>query len=135
MNDKLKIIFDENPCINPSTKYLFIYYAIIFAFIIAFQTVKYRLLFNKPLLCVKGHELDCWSLSHLLCYTVIGFIFPHKWKIVFMASILWELFEYLCVQIEKLYYSENRFWCAKFSDIIINTLGFFIGLSLRIIMT
>ncbi len=132
-----KNIFDKNPCINLHVKYLFWFLLGIVLFIISFPyCVKKYYIMNESLFTIYNHSFDCWSLSHYLCYTFIGFLFPHYWKIVIIIGILWELFEYIGYHIEKyVFRTKNIYWCAKFSDIIVNSLGFITGLFLRIIIS
>ncbi len=89
--------------------------------------------------------LDGWSLSHFFIFMFAGIFYPDYFVIASILGILWELFEYLtsnsginlsvlswfkqiskCNALSK----ENRdgHWMyAKYSDIYINTFGFYIG--------
>ena len=92
-------------------------------------------------------DLDGWSISHLLFFTLIGYLFPHKNYILlaFIFGILWELFEH--------FYGKNRpgwlggygdcdkklksdknedgnWWYGKPTDILMNALGLIIGFHL-----
>ena len=89
-------------------------------------------------------ELDGWSLSHLLFYTLIGYTFKGNYLIyAFLLGCLWELFEYYygkkrpgwlggygdCnMKTDKL---DGNWWYGKFSDIFMNTMGLFLGYYLR----
>jgi len=89
-------------------------------------------------------ELDGWSLSHLLFNMLIGYLYSDKYLIyAFILGCLWEFFEH--------YYGEKRpgwlggygdcdmstdkldgnWWYGKWSDILMNVFGLFLGYYLR----
>jgi uncharacterized protein YacL len=91
---------------------------------------------HLKLVDVCNHPFDCWALSHFLCYILLGFLFPHYWKLVICIGIAWEIFEYIGAHVEKLLFPKsNLYWCAKFSDIIVNISGFIVGLLIRILIS
>jgi hypothetical protein len=65
-----------------------------------------------------GCLLTPWSISHLLCYIVIGFAVPSLWYITFGLSMAWEIFEYYT-------------GCHDWIDPFVNALALVIGVSLR----
>ncbi len=84
---------------------------------------------------IGNYSFDCWSLSHLLMYIILGFAFPHQWKLILVVGILWEIFEFFGSRIEKILYPKKKlYWCAKFSDLIVNTVGFILGLCIRLVI-
>jgi len=88
-------------------------------------------------------ELDGWSLSHLLFFMLAGYIFKGDYLIgAFVIGVLWELFEHYygvhrpgwlggygdCIQTDRL---QGNWWYGKWSDIIMNGLGIYIGTLLK----
>lgn len=101
--------------------------------------------FKDPLRNSLGlWDLNGWSLTHLLFYTLIGYTFKSNYLVyAFLLGCLWELFEYYygekrpgwldgygdCnMKTNKL---DGRWWYGKWSDILINTLGLFLGAYIR----
>jgi len=126
-------IFDKNVCGNLSVKYLFMLYFLVVLFINVFPfCVQDAYILHRPWIHICNHPFDCWSLSHFLFYILLGFLFPHYWKLVLVMGIIWEIMEFIGYHIEKnVLKNEKIYWCAKFSDIIVNTFGFIVGLLLR----
>lgn len=129
----IKNIFDKNVCGNLNVKYLFTLCFLVVLFINVFPfCVEKPHILHRPLVHICGHPFDCWSLSHYLFYILLGFLFPHYWKLILIMGVVWEAFEYVGYHIEKhVLQKEKIYWCAKFSDIIVNTFGFITGLLLR----
>lgn len=103
------------------------------------------------------------SMSHLLLWIVIGFIFPDKFWLSQLIGVLFEVLEYGIVYYDNnaniqnkilyylggcMYYPRNKanthhildaplgphsnkhWWHVKFTDIILNVIGFLLGLML-----
>lgn len=101
------------------------------------------------------------SISHLLLWCLIGFLFPDKFIVSQMLGLLFELLEYIIIIQDKimqdkilkyiggcLYYPNNKkqkhhiidnslgphseihWWHIKYTDIILNIIGFGIGYNL-----
>ena len=68
--------------------------------------------------CIVTH----WHLSHLLLYVFIGFFCPNLFLLSFSIGVSWEILEYFVQQ-------------NDFTDIIFNTIGFFIGYILNKLFT
>ena len=88
----------------------------------------------------NSHKLgvDGWSLTHFTLFLVIGFLYPGTFLITMLLGLLWELFEtyvgiYKPSVIKGLGFcqlSSNRYkvwWYGKWSDPIVNMLGFLTG--------
>ena len=86
-------------------------------------------------------DLNGWSLTHLLFYTFIGYNFKGNYLIyAFLLGCLWELFEYYygkerpgwlggdCITTDD---KDNKWWNSKWSDILMNTFGIFLGSYIR----
>ena len=80
--------------------------------------------------------IDGWSFSHLLFYMFIGFKYPDSFYTTMFIGILWEIFEFLngkykfkifndwghCINSDQ-----KIWWYGKYSDILVNMIGFLIG--------
>ena len=89
-------------------------------------------LFNNS----KKYGLDGWSISHLLFYMLLGYLFPNKIILTLSLGIIWELFETFIGIYKPNIFKDYGFcstdnskvwWHGKFSDIIVNFIGFIIG--------
>ncbi|MGB0612166.1 MAG: hypothetical protein ACPG79_07560 [Poseidonia sp.] len=70
--------------------------------------------------------LNLWSLGHFLQWTAIGRFLLKNWPVFFLLSIGWEVLElYLPFD----FVTET--WDNKISDLVVNTIGFALGLRLR----
>ena len=67
--------------------------------------------------------LNLWSLGHFLQWTAIGRFLLKNWPVFFLLSIGWEVLElYLPFD----FVTET--WDNKLSDLVVNTIGFALGL-------
>ena len=84
-------------------------------------------------------DFDLWSLTHLLFYFFLTYIFPNEWLFIFFVGVLWEVIENWLGGFNPknmsalmgrcaLDQSEASWWYGKFSDILVNLAG--IGLAL-----
>ena len=69
---------------------------------------------------------NLWSLGHFLQWTAVGRFLLKNWPVFFLLSIGWEVLE-LYLPFE--FVSET--WDNKISDLVVNTIGFGLGLRLR----
>ncbi|MDA9714514.1 phosphatidylserine synthase [Euryarchaeota archaeon] len=70
--------------------------------------------------------LNIWSLGHFIQWTFVGRFLFRNWWIFFTLSIGWEILElYLPYEFVK------ETWDNKISDLVVNTIGFLIGIRLR----
>jgi len=70
--------------------------------------------------------LNMWSLGHFIQWSFLGRFVLSNWYIFFMLSVGWELIELILPYEFAAEPLEN-----KISDIIVNTLGFYLGLKLK----
>ncbi len=70
--------------------------------------------------------LNLWSFGHFLQWTAVGRFLLKNWPVFFLLSIGWEVLE-LYLPFE--FVSET--WDNKISDLVVNTIGFGLGLRLR----
>lgn len=111
----------------------------------------YRCLFtsyNDPLERKIGlGSLDGWSLTHIIFYTVIGYMFPDKIIQTMLFGIVWEIFENLYGKYRPTWFDPacrhmtisddgkpKVWWYGKWTDLFCNSFGFFIGYSLSFIL-
>ncbi|MEC8670875.1 MAG: hypothetical protein VXY11_06595 [Candidatus Thermoplasmatota archaeon] len=70
--------------------------------------------------------LNIWSLGHFVQWTFVCRFLFRNWWVFFTLSIGWEILElYLPYEFVK------ETWDNKISDLVINTIGFVIGIRLR----
>ena len=70
--------------------------------------------------------LNLWSLGHFLQWTAVGRFLLKNWPVFFLLSIGWEVLE-LYLPFEFV----GETWDNKISDLVVNTIGFGLGLRLR----
>lgn len=101
--------------------------------------------FKDPLLTKLGlMDLDGWSLTHILFYLLLGYLFPDHFVPLMLMGVLWEIVEHFVLNhLKSLNYhakctnmllprdQENRWWFGRVSDIPMNALGFAIGYHLN----
>ena len=142
------IIFDKNPCMNLRIQYLLYIYIFIALGIVMIPTLlkmtkshnefkKYHHAATDTVITIGKCKLDWWSVTHFMLYIILGFAFPHYWKLLLICSISWELLEYFTGCLEKSIKDEKDiiYWCGKWSDLFVNTSGFIVGLIIRYIVT
>jgi|TARA_B110000263_G_C14855236_1_gene306069 hypothetical protein len=70
--------------------------------------------------------LTLWSLGHFIQWSFLGrFVFTN-WYLFIFLSVGWELLELVLP-----YEFAIESWENKISDIVVNSFGFYLGLSLR----
>jgi hypothetical protein len=70
--------------------------------------------------------LNLWSLGHFIQWSFLGRFVFSNWYIFFILSVGWELIELKLPYEFTVETLEN-----KVSDIVVNTLGFYLGLKLK----
>ena len=70
--------------------------------------------------------LNLWSLGHFIQWSFLGRFVFSNWYIFFILSVGWELIELILPYEFAVETLEN-----KVSDIVVNTLGFYLGLKLK----
>ena len=71
-------------------------------------------------------SLNLWSLGHFLQWTLVGRFLLKNWYIFFILSLGWELIELILP-----YEFAIESWNNKISDILVNCIGFYLGVILR----
>tara|TARA_A100001234_G_scaffold163907_1_gene145190 strand:- start:365 stop:592 length:228 start_codon:yes stop_codon:yes gene_type:complete len=70
--------------------------------------------------------LNLWSLGHFVQWFAVGRWLFTNWYLFITLSVGWELIELVLP-----YEFAKETWDNKISDIIVNCLGFYIGMALR----
>ncbi len=118
-------------------KNLFVTSLITVASIFIYGFIKARWLNNFDILQFKLGlwDFDGWSLTHLVFYFMLTHICPQKWKIIFIAGVMWEVIESAIgtpgMITRNMHLTDPKdkvWWYGKVSDIVINTIGIMIAL-------
>ena len=87
----------------------------------------------------KTFNLDGWSVSHFLLFMIMGYFFPQTLLLSMLLGASWELFEtyvgkYKPAMIQGMGFCGSPtshkgkvWWYGKWSDLIMNFLGFIVG--------
>ena len=126
MNNNLKIVFASMLC---------------FLAICAYG--KYRFAnpdYHDPLMKPLGvFDLDGWSVAHFGFFATLGYLYPDTFFLAMGLGISWEVFEHLlgknrpgvlggfgdCMTTDP--GVTGSWWFGRISDIIVNAIGFMIG--------
>ena len=101
-------------------------------------------IFNKLILDTKIFGRRCcsfWPISHFILYGIMTYMFPSKWKEIFVIGLVWEFYELLMSKIiientniinsdSNIQY-DNTWWAAEPLDIFFNGLGILLALLIR----
>ena len=80
-------------------------------------------------------DLDGWSLTHVVLYFMLAYIYPKKWKIIFITGVIWEIIESaigtpLCRTIRQSGVLDC-WWYGKISDVVVNSIGIALALLIK----
>ncbi len=128
----------------------FILYIISGSLVILYENIKLILNkynVNKSLLFLEGNYLqnkyitiDKWYFTHLIFYSILGYLYPNTFYLSMFIGIIWELFESYLGLYKPLWFFKNNknnssnSWHGRISDIFVNSIGFLIGSNLRFII-
>ena len=116
--------------------------------IFIFSYGKYRCSnpkFKDPLESNLFLGLDLWSATHFLFFMTVGYIYPKTLILSTAFGISWELFEHIsgknrpgwlggygdCKGMASDKSADGNWWYGKWSDIVLNILGFLLGRYIR----
>ena len=100
--------------------------------------------YHDPLMKQLGiFDLDGWSLAHIGFFALLGYLYPDTFVVAMGLGIGWELFEQVlgknrpgalggfgdCITTDPAV--EGPWWFGRISDIVMNVLGFMLGVWLR----
>lgn len=127
--------------------FLFIYFLINVLAIVAYGTFRcnrsdYVDPLTKSLLPPPFDGFsDGWAFLHFACYLIITYIFPKYWITIWICGVLWEIIEFIFKD-HPFYFSGCKYklttdkaegwWYGRYEDIIVNTLGMYLGYYLSI---
>ena len=69
---------------------------------------------------------NLWTIGHFFMWMFIGRYLLKSWLVVIILSVAWEAIEYYIP-----YEIAKEPWSNKFTDLIANFIGFYIGYRLR----
>jgi hypothetical protein len=85
-------------------------------------------------------DLDGWSVTHFIAFTLLGFVYPEYTMISMMYGILWELFEFYYGYFQPQFLANwghcvipnssstgSIWWYGKMSDFVMNGSGLLLG--------
>ncbi len=127
---------------------------VIICIIIIFAYGNYRCLLddkdkeNDPLLILDGpplfksnnfhFQVDRWSFAHIGFFAILGFFHPKTFWLSMIGGITWELFEQAFHYYKPKWLhgvcGRGEWWYHRWNDIIMNYIGFVIGMNLSKIM-
>lgn len=70
--------------------------------------------------------LNIWSVGHFLQWATVGRFLLDNWYIFLILSVGWE-----CLELVLPYEFAQETWDNKISDVVVNCLGFYLGVSIR----
>lgn len=132
---------------QPGSLDVYIYFGVIVLMLIIY-TAYLLILFGKAcassgdilnkVLCklpVFG-DFGGWSLTHVICYYIAGFLFPEQWVLIFIIGVAWEFFEVILGDIITYFMGApgkeyglygDKWMDGRLSDIWYNTIGLALG--------
>ena len=69
---------------------------------------------------------NLWTVGHFFMWMIVGRFLFKSWIILIILSVAWEAIEY-----DLPYEIAKEPWFNKFTDLIANSLGFYVGLKIR----
>ena len=69
--------------------------------------------------------LNIWSIGHFVQWAAIGRFLLSNWYVFFLLSVGWE-----CLELVLPYEFAQETWDNKISDVVVNCLGFYLGVSI-----
>lgn len=93
--------------------------------------LNYKILSIPNQSCCSG-----WSLTHFILFFILGILYPRCDIFILGAGVLWEIFESTIFPLlnRKLTRREKNgkiqyhdWWAGSFWDIIVNTIGYYMG--------
>ena len=95
-------------------------------------------MYRKPI----SSTFDLSHFSHFLLYFIFGLIYPNKYVLIIIISIVWEMFEYIIVHNDYLYHLTKKYWFIpekywnetienQIIDFGCNLLGYYFGSKIK----
>ena len=116
----------------------------VFQILMVFGYGKFRRIkaqtFSDPFMTKLGvGDLDGWSILHLITFALLGYIYPEEFWFSMFLGVLWEFIEWSLGALDVPEWvrvfagaavpdGEGRWWYGRLSDIVMNALGFGLGI-------
>lgn len=80
--------------------------------------------------------VDGWGILHLFFYMILAYVYPQKWLLIFLLGLAWEILESYFYDhpfyISKCNYQLSTddvagWWYGRWQDIVMNSIGIFVG--------
>lgn len=140
---------------NGAIKLFFIFTIISLLFILVghIYPKDIQAVLKQPITSVSATTFDLWSVSHLVLFAVLGYIFPYYLGELLVIGILWEIVEDALAPAQNTQLADckngdfsnplKHFWCnvtsrngdywyAKWDDVSFDALGLIIGHWIRV---
>ena len=106
---------------------------------------KFFILEGNPIFKLGNFVFDKWSISHICFFAILGFFYPNSFYISMILGVIWEIVEFALSYYEPKWFfdnwrfggcpndensSINEWWFFRWNDILMNCIGFFIGMKL-----
>jgi hypothetical protein len=102
---------------------------------------KLLILDAKPIFKIDyiGLEFDRWSITHILFYLALGVFYPKTFYLSMIFGVIWEFIEFYVGYFKPKWFLDNwckdrinvdSWWYCKWDDILMNCIGFLIGMNL-----
>jgi len=79
---------------------------------------------------------DGWAFLHFSCFGLITYLFPKNYILIWVLGVSWEIVEFIFKD-HPFYFSDCKYklttdkdegwWYGRYEDIIVNTLGMYLG--------
>lgn len=84
-----------------------------------------------PLQKAIAPGVDGWSVTHVLLFTILGYLYPSNILLFFFLGVLWELAEWVIGIVRSdITHKEETYWINRTSDLIANGVGLLLGYGL-----
>jgi hypothetical protein len=146
MRNKIRTVL-KNTCNNviETNKYYYLSFCVPLLLILIYGTYRCsHKEYKDPLemtIGIKG--LDGWSLTHVMFFMIMGYLFPNTLIQTMILGMIWESFEHIsgtnrpgwlggyggdCNGMKSK--NGGNWWYGKWSDILCNLFGFMLGMNL-----
>ena len=110
--------------------------------ILIYSVIKCKLGIDVLQYKFKIWDFDLWSLSHIILYFFLVYLYPEEWSFIFILGVIWELIEYWMGGFNpknisnffggcNLDASDKTWWYGKISDIVANSIGIILALKIK----
>ena len=100
----------------------------------------YLFLDGEPLFTYGSFQFDKWHITHLVFFALLGFLYSKTFYFTMFLGIIWELIEFYLGYAKPKWVFDywklgaTDWWFGRYSDIVVNLIGFIIGMKLRTVL-